>query len=85
MQLHSSVGEEVGDGQLFEAADPARQHREQGLACAVCGGAGGKRGRRRDDPAPPFAGDDPHARSLSGTGPNGKGRPSPSRAGWLST
>ena len=54
------AGEQVGDDQPFEAAEAAGEHREQGLARAVGGGA-----RRvalgRDQPAAaPFARNNPH-------------------------
>ena len=50
----AGAGEEIGDLQPLEAAEPAGEHREQALAGAVAGRAGGLAGRRLERPAAPL-------------------------------
>ena len=60
--------EQVDDAQPLEAAQPARQHREQRLSCAIGGGAGGVADGGLERAASPLAGDDPHPRSPAKAG-----------------
>ena len=68
-------GEQVGDRQPLETADPADQHREQRLARAVGGRARRVALRRDDRPPAPLAGDDPHYLRLRGGRAPGLPRP----------
>ena len=73
----AGTGEEIGDGQIFEAPDAAGEHREQRFARAIGGGAGGVALGRGERTAAPLASNDPHLRGPRLPGPGlaeGRGR-----------
>src|SRR5207244_1821859 len=63
----TATGEQIGDAQVLEAAEAAREHREQGFADAIGCRPGGLARRRFDHATAPRSGDDAH-QILPGTG-----------------